>query len=62
MGNRARAATLKLSHIHIPTKRDVLDWLKKQRARANKADAPLIAYCLFILGAAIFSVIEGFKG
>jgi hypothetical protein len=61
MGNKAGAATLDNAHIHLPTKRDVRDWLKKTFTKGMKADAPLIAYCLFLLGCACFSLVRAFN-
>jgi hypothetical protein len=61
MGNKAGAATLNDAHIHLPTTRDVRDWLKKTFTKGMKANAPLIAYCLFLLGCACFSLVRAFS-
>ena len=60
MGNKAGAATLKHSHMHLPSTRDARDWLKKTFTKAMEADGPLIAYCLFLYGAIFFSLLKAF--
>jgi hypothetical protein len=61
MGNKARTATQEHSHSQHPTRKNVLDWLKKPIVREIEIDAALIALCSFLLGGLFFSLADAFK-
>ena len=61
MSNEEKAATLKHSHIHLPTTRDVCEWIKKPRAREIEIDAAIIALCSLLLGWTCFSLVHAFQ-
>jgi hypothetical protein len=61
MSTKENAATLKHSHIHLPTTRNVRDWLKKPLAREIEIDTALIAFCSVLLGWTFFSLVNAFQ-
>jgi len=62
MSTKEKAATLKHSHIHLPTKPNVRDWVRKPLTREIGIDTALIALCTVLLGWTFFSLANAFQG
>ena len=60
MSTKDNAATAKHSHIHLPTTRNVRDWLKKPLAREIEIEAAITALCSLLLGWTFFSLIHAY--
>ena len=61
MSTKEKAAAVKHSHIHLPTTRNVRDWVNKPLAREIKIDAALATLCTFLLGWTFFSLVNAFQ-
>ena len=62
MGNKAGAATLEHSHNNLPATKGMRAWFKKTFTKGMESDVPLIAYSLFLLGCAVFSLAQAYQG